>query len=102
MGHFRTVTLMGTTLTPTPAQHLASPAPPSGEKNQFFFLEEKRVRPTVELAGESKRCFLWPRNIVNFAKVGINMTVKTSKFFFCKKIFQSLLQVWAFASPVDY
>ena len=77
------------------------------KKSVFFSsaqlcVEERRVRPTVELAGESKRCFLWPRNIVNFAKVGINMTVKTSKFFFCKKIFQSLLQVWAFASPVDY
>ena len=35
---FRTVTLTGTTLTPTRAQPLASPAPPSGEKNLFSFL----------------------------------------------------------------
>ena len=42
MGHFRTVTLMGTTLTPTPAQHLASPAPPSGEKKSVFYFVLKR------------------------------------------------------------
>ena len=67
-----------------------------------FVLKRRGFGRQLNWPASQSVAFLWPRNIVNFAKVGINMTVKTSKFFFCQKIFQSLLQVWAFASPVHY
>ena len=73
---FRTVTLTGTTLTPTRAQPLASPAPPSGGKILF----SKKVHgSTLELAASQKHRFLRPRNVANFAKVAIFVAVKMSK-----------------------
>ena len=78
--YFRTVTLMGTTRTPTPAQPLASPAPPSGEK--IFSLLCRRGGgcswgrqlnwpASQSVAFYGREIFSWPRNIANFAKITI-------------------------------
>ena len=75
---FRTVTLTGTTLTPTRAQPLASPAPPSGGKIFSLFCEVARGRQLN-----------WPAS-QSVAFYGREISFMAEKYFHGREILQTL------------